>query len=530
MGKFAQLLESALKYKGAVGLAGLIVLCALLVLLQILRLSIFAPVGAAGTLGLLTLIVRSVFFLAITAVVVSAIAYVLPSRLFIPVSNLEYAVAVFRLFDPAAGNSIGAFNDAFEPYAGFPFYSRESDHPSYWPARLWRDRKALGERYAAFFGRAEVQAALAAARAQAGDESSVKSLTSDPGGPDPISEIVASARMFFNLHLNGDAAALARLLGAPLAGEFLEVERARRQLRAYFPNRMAILRLRNAGTRTVRDATIEYEVAGPVYDAKVRAVAETASEPFQAFEHRLVIPKLLAGQSYDVIVWYRYQPVSERVFPDKINFIQELTQGFTISNIAVGTGGRVVFKPDLLKDVPAYERLYDGNGRRSDNPDRDLAGLFKSLGETLAAGAKTYAEQHPTAQDLSLEELAAFPVEEDQIDAIWVAFQSPAAKHYRAVCVYAHPSGPYALLSSADRDRSDFALTRDALAKALVGKAEDKISDRSDDICASIAAPAGFTRAAIASAFRSLEAEGFVGAHVEKLHYRKAAAAGGSAA
>jgi len=213
MGKIGELLQSLLKYKGAIGLASLIVLSALWVLHQILRLPIFAPVGAAGTLGLLTLIVRSVFWLAVTAVVVSAVAY-LPARLFIPVSKVEYAVAVFRMFDPMQVSPIAALNDKVEPYVGFPYYSRESDHPSHWPARVMRDRQALYERYAVLFGRPDLQEALHAARAKAEDTSSIQILSSAPGGEEPVNTTVATARMFFNIHLNGDEQALVDALGA----------------------------------------------------------------------------------------------------------------------------------------------------------------------------------------------------------------------------------------------------------------------------------------------------------------------------
>lgn len=494
----------------------------LLVLLQILRLSIFAPVDAAGTMGLLSLIVRSVFWLATTAVVVSGLAYVLPARLFVPVSKLEYAVAIFRMIDPTA-TPIGALNDRFEPHVGFPFYSRESDHPSYWPARVARDRQALQERFEAFFGRPDVQAALVAARAQAGDKSSVEVLSSVPSGADALSAVISSARLFFNFHLEGDRAAVSKELGEPIAREFLAVEDARNSLRRFLPNRVAILRLRNTGPRTLRDVTIEYEVAGYVYDTKVRALVEGTSEPFLPFEHRLTIARLLAGQGYDITIWYSYQSVSERAFPDKTNFIQELTQGFTVSNIAVATGGRVVFKPDLLKDVPAYERLYDGAGRRSDNPERELAALFEARAAASAAAAKSYDEEHLRAQDLTLDALASFPLEEAQIDNVWIDFQSPAAKRYRAVCVYAHPKGPYALLSSEDRDQADFVAARTALAEALGGEPEPQITERSDDICSTIAVAAGFTRPAILKAFHALEAVGFHDARVEKLHYRKSA-------
>lgn len=519
MAGLSKILQAFFTYRGAVGVAGLIVIGVLLVLLQILRLSIFAPIGAADTMGLLSLIVRSVFWLAVTAVVVSGAAYVLPPSIFIPPAKVEYAVAVFRMIDPVRLGGIAAINDKCEPYVAFPYYSRESDHPSYWPARVWKDRQALSNRYDAYFGRADVQAAFAAARARLGDDSQIEFMSSAPGGADPLATVIASARMFFNLHLNGDAAALLEALGAPLAREFLSLEQARNELRLQLPNRIAILRIGNAGPRTARNITIDYEVAGRIYDTKLRAVAKDASEPQLPFEHRLTIPALLSGQAYDVTVWYHYQSVDERVFPDKINFIQELTQGFTISNIAAATGARVTFKPDLLREVPAYERLYDGDGRVAANPEPQLAALFKSRDSAIAASIESYEERHATAKDIALDKLCEFPVEEARITSIWVRFQSPAGKRYCAVCVYAHPSGPYVLLSSEDRERADFALVRTALARALGGEPETAITDRTDDICSTISMASGIDRPAIAKAFSELETAGFRNARVEKLNY-----------
>jgi hypothetical protein len=335
---------------------------------------------------------------------------------------------------------------------------------------------------------------------------------------------IASARMFFNFHLNGDRAALAELLGDDMANEFLAIEDARNALRHFFPNRIAVLRLRNIGPRPIRDVTIEYEVAGAIYDTKVRTVAEGTSEPHLPFEHRLVIPRILVGQAYDFTIWYRYQSVSERVFPDKINLIQELTQGFTISNIAVGAGGRVVFKADLLKDVPAYDRLYDGDARKRDNPQRELAALINARGAEAAKAAASYNDQNLTARDLTLDALGSFPVQETQIDNIWITFQSPAQKRYCAVCVYEHPKGPYILLSSEDRDESDFVTVRTALSNAIAGEAEEDITDRSNDICSTIAVKHGFERPAVVGAFRMLEATGYRDIAVAKLHYQKSVA------
>jgi hypothetical protein len=525
MTALAQLLQSLLRYRSAVGVAGLIVLVVLLILLQILQQPIFAPIDAANTAGLLSLIVRSVFWLAIVAVVMSGLAFILPQRLFIPVSRLEYAVSVFRMIDPLA-SAINALNDRYEPHTGFPYYSRQSDHPSFWPARLSRDRKALEDRYTAFFGRPDVQAAFAAARATAGDTSTTKVIGRNA---DSLASVVASARMFFNMHLHGDPDALVASIGEPMAREFVEIEIMRGSARDDFPNRVAIIRVHNAGPRTIRDATIEYEVAGEVYDKKIRAVSEGAEEPDLPFEYRLTIPKLLVGQTYDITIWYQYQSVKQRVFPDKTNFIQELTQGFTISNIAVASGGRVVFAPDLLKEVEAYERLYDGDGRRSDNPERELAALFAAQNKEARAAAKAYDEENKKAEKLSLDALANFAIDESQIDNIWVEFASPAGKRYCAVCVFAHPKGPYVLLSSVDRDEPDFIATRTELAAQLSGNAEEEVSDRSSDICSTIAVPSGFTRPAIITAFGALSAKGFTKMQASKMHYRKtkpAAAAG----
>jgi hypothetical protein len=423
------------------------------------------------------------------------------------------------MFDPAA-EGIGAINNKFEPYPGFPYYSRESDSPTSWPPRVFRDREALGALYEKFFGRPDVTAAFAAARARRGEKSSIRIMSSAPGGaPDAsIGEAVGSARMFFNFTLEDDAAALEREIGAPLAAEFLALEKARAEQRAYFPNRVAIIRVRNTSKQDLKDMTIEFSVTAMIYDVKILAASEGVRESgWDIFENRVVIANLLPKYVLDIVIWYRYQSVDERVFPDKIDFIHDLTQGLTIINIAV-SNGKVRYKKELLEELSGYERLYAGDARPKDNYDDDLAQVFERRDKEFLEQMEEYDRKNPTLTDLSLDDLRRLDVPEARISAVWVAFRSAAGKAYSAVHVMKHVSGPYILLVSKDRDEADFKLTQTELASVCGGKAEPNITNRRDDICSEIRVAAGFTKGGIADCFTQL-GKTFKDVRVSHVHY-----------
>ena len=243
---------------------------------------------------------------------------------------------------------------------------------------------------------------------------------------------------------------------------------------------------------------------------------------WQPFEHRVVIARLLPGQTVDIVIWYQYQSLDERSFPDKINLIQELTQGLTISNATVAQG-RVVYNRKLLEKVTGYDKLYEGDARRQDNYDKEIGELMQRRSASMLKAMEESEKLRGSAEGLTLDELASLDVEDAKITAVWVDFRSPAGKGYCAVHVFEHPKGPYILLTSKDRDRADFAHTQADVATTFGGDGGDAISDRGDDICASINVEGGFTRALIAEKFAALPALGYKDVGVQVVHYANAA-------
>ena len=85
--------------------------------------------------------------------------------------------------------------------------------------------------------------------------------------------------------------------------------------------------------------------------------------------------------------------------------------------------------------------------------------------------------------DISPEELITSKVSDKHVHAIWIHFKSKSGKIYDAVNVFAHPKGPYILLSSESKDTNDFVIVRQKISKAYKGRIEDVILDRGNDIC-----------------------------------------------
>ena len=69
------------------------------------------------------------------------------------------------------------------------------------------------------------------------------------------------------------------------------------------------------------------------------------------------------------------------------------------------------------------------------------------------------------------------------LHSIWTEFDSPGGKHYLAIHVRKHPNGPYVLLSSPDRDESDFTETEGKVVAVVDGRPEKKVTNRGSDIC-----------------------------------------------
>jgi hypothetical protein len=530
MGDFRKFLEGflrvAMRFRSPLAVTGVSLLAVYALVSKILTSVRFQPLTSQGSYSIVRLILDQVFLIALVAIVLSIAAYIVPKIIpksaFAPTPRVDYALAVFRMFDPSDDPAANLFR-TLEPYPGFPFYSRESNHSSAWPQRVWTDRQKLSQEQDAFYLDPVLQAALK------NDKSfNPRSSQVFGGGPLPDEEregqnLLLSTRIhLYHLFSNGGPDAINQL--GPFAERFVRVERGREALRQEFPNRIAIVRLKSTGRVDVPNLGVEFEIAGSLYDCRIDAdPAKVLQSSWDYAAQRIRFDRLPRDYTAEIRLYYQYQSLSERVFPDKINFIQELTQGIRIANITASRT-EVRFDPALLDQVAGIERMYLGDARKKDSYEPELAAQQEKLGEQMVASMKRYQESHPTLKDLPLDRLNTLDIPQEQMDNVWVSWRSPAGRSYTGVHVFTHVSGSSVLLSSRDRDREDFTRVAEDVAAGWHTSVTEPISDRQDDICMSIQVKDGFTAKAIFAACEQLTQKGYSGFRVANVYYHTGAA------
>ena len=521
-GKLERVFQLAQRFRSPLAIAGLVLLALYAVLGKILESLEFGKLTAEGSATVVQTILRYVFVVALVTIILSVVAFVLPKiipkSLFVPAPRLDYGVVVFRLIDPIDASPIARIMQSVELYPGFPYYSRESDHPSAWPPRVYADRQKLHAQYIELFTDPDLRERLA--RDSSFKQDTVKLLG---GGPRPaeeraLDEYISGARSHLLKVAESDQA-LVTLLGTDLTNRLVQVEQTREELRQWFPNRLAVVRVRNAGNRDVTNLGIELEIAAMVYDYKIEADPEKVrNSSWDSDAQRVTFERLPSGYTGEIRIWYVYQSLSEKAFPDKIDIIRELTQGLKVVNIA-GSRTRVRYNPELVKDLVGYDRLFMGDARKKDSYDEELAAFGEQTAAEMEEHFKEYNQTHPTLRDVDVSKLSDLDVADNMIDSIWLALRSPAGRLYNAVHVFTRPKGPYVLLSNKDRDRQDMSVVQARFVAAYQGTADPDISDRSDDISTTVEVAGGFTRAAIATAAESLAKDGYTELIFSQVHY-----------
>lgn len=197
----AQVLQVGERSRSPLAIAGLVMFGLYAVFSKVLERVEFAKLTDAGSILILRAILQDVFIIALVTIVLAIVAYIVPKVIprewLVKPPRLEYGVAVFKMFDPGK-TPMGQIMQSVEPFPGFPYFSRESDHPSVWPPRVWTDRTNLWEKYLSFFQDPEVRKRLAAAKGF--NPKAVQSIRSGP--PDPEEEIkgyIGSARSYLSL-------------------------------------------------------------------------------------------------------------------------------------------------------------------------------------------------------------------------------------------------------------------------------------------------------------------------------------------
>lgn len=511
------------RFHGSLTIVGLVLFGLYAILRNLLERVQFSKLTPAGSASVLQKILDKMFLLALVTTVLSLVAYIVPKV--VPKDwleqppQLQYGVAVFQMFDPNQ-DPLAKFLQTTELYPGFPYFSSESDHPSAWPPRVFSDRQKLWKEYESFYTDPDVRRRLAAAPGFNPNSMEIRR----NGPPDRTGELkltgyIASARGYLFERAGEDPAKVESILGSVYGKRFSQIEEDRTASRDDFPNRYAVVRVLNAGRQDISDLGIELEVAGHIYDCVIDADPDKVRKSsWDGRAQRVSFEKLPSGYSAQVRIWYQYESLSERVFPDAINFVQELTQGIRIMNIAAAQT-RVSYSPTLLANLHGDARLYFGDARKKDSYDKELAVQAEAMGKQMAQHMDEYDKEHPTIKNVAVEKLGSLNVNDAQISSIWLSFKSPTGKQYTAVHVFSATDGPYVLLSSTSRDEQDLKLVADRIAKLYGGEPEAKVTDRSDDICISINKTRAFTQSAIAAAAAELAGSGYSSLGIDAVNY-----------
>ncbi|MBI4246710.1 MAG: hypothetical protein HY614_05930 [Candidatus Rokubacteria bacterium] len=270
------------------------------------------------------------------------------AMLFFAYPGIVYDAAVVELIAPAAGG-VGALMNLIEPFPGFPYYSPESDAPSQWPPRVFKDRTAFGRRV-----REALSGAAAEEIARWHSRTPPRLGVTGVARDDPF-VWYAQLRLLLT-ESGGNYARVAADVGPASIRALRELETARRELALELPNRALVLRVRNEQNEDAENFAAEIQIAGAVYDVTLNAVGERArSLEWTPNRFSVDLPRLRPGYTADIQVWYYYLPLESRVFAGAAEVQWAQTEGVVVGNLGI-SNGRLRRSPRLLGDLRAYHR------------------------------------------------------------------------------------------------------------------------------------------------------------------------------
>lgn len=279
------------------------------------------------------------------------------NRLHFRYPGIVFDVAVVALIDPTEVSSIQKIMDKIEPFPAFPYYSHPSDDPSAWPPKVHEMRAEFGKQIRRFLTIPSNQEKVRQFISQK-NESRVEILSA--GGVDESlfqMQLYSNLRMYFYNELNADISSFANSFGDIFSEGFVELEKRRKELRKRNPNRLAIIRIENQQTQDVKSLKMEIDARGFVFDVTLNDEQGHSESMKWTPSHKIIgIEVMPPGYVAEVRIWYKYLPLSERVFAGPADLLWEKTQGIRIKNISI-SNGRVRRNQALLSQLVAYERF-----------------------------------------------------------------------------------------------------------------------------------------------------------------------------
>ncbi len=272
------------------------------------------------------------------------------SALFFAYPGVVYDVGVVEMIQPTQVSPLAAILDKLEPVPGFPYFSRQSDHPTQWPPRVGKDRS---EFHNLMVAQLSGLAGQELKRWEANAPQQI-SITGDDGELSLSQSYMRLRDLLQNS--NNDYGKVSAAVGSNCSRALQILEEARHKLAAHMPNRLMILSVRNSQIQDVENLSVEIKVGGAVYDATVNEEGESArSLPWSPDRIDVNIPRLHPGYTANVQVWYYFMGPDKRFFADRADYEWAKTQGVVIGNISI-SNGQLRRTQKLLTHLEAYHR------------------------------------------------------------------------------------------------------------------------------------------------------------------------------
>jgi hypothetical protein len=179
--------------------------------------------------------------------------------------------------------------------------------------------------------------------------------------------------------------------------------------------------------------------------------------------------------------------------------------------------------PDKAADKTDAAALTDVRQTQASPPEAS-GQTYEQQRQDTAKPATSQEERAPTRisndgyENVSTTWLARSTRPDAELYAVWVTFTSKAGRSYTAVHV-PRQGDPYILLTSSNKDQSDFRYVAQILEKEYRGTGQDAVTDRGDDISMVISVPGGFTQKGIAAEVEQFFRTVFSNVNISKVYY-----------
>jgi hypothetical protein len=250
----------------------------------------------------------------------------------------------------------------FELYPGFPFYSFDSDNPSFWPIRVFDDRKNHTSKILEFITNPSFQHSINSALLKSESAFEIETISNIVFDSQLEKEqILLSKYMYLrglcNGQLGGNEAKINELLDVDVFNAFLDLERDWQSLDSKMPNRLFTIAFAYNRPILLENLSISFTIVGKMYDIMLDNVRIQDQNQIDnwgiARRHTISLGNLLPSSTIFLKIFYNYIPLAERISREQIHYLAEANQGMLLHSIGA-VGPEIKKTNTLITDKNVY--------------------------------------------------------------------------------------------------------------------------------------------------------------------------------